>query len=83
MTALKIVPGTNALLRTISRRCPFAIVLDKLYDGDFELWVSNDILLEYDEKVGEIFSQETAELILGALHCYQMSRKLIFTITCF
>jgi putative PIN family toxin of toxin-antitoxin system len=67
MTALKIVLDTNALLRMISRRSKYAIVLDKLYDGDYELWVSNDILLEYEEKISDIFSKETAELILGAL----------------
>jgi putative PIN family toxin of toxin-antitoxin system len=66
MIALKIVLDTNALLRTISRRSPFAIILDKLYDGHYELWISNDILLEYDEKISDIFSGETAELILGA-----------------
>jgi len=37
------------------------------YDGDYELWVSNDILLEYKEKITDIFSKETAELVLGAL----------------
>src|SRR5579863_8612825 len=67
MPALKIVLDTNALLRSISRRSSFAIVLDKLYEGDYQLWVSNDILLEYEEKISDIFSVETAELILGAL----------------
>lgn len=32
---------TNALLRSLSRRSPFAFVLDKLYEGEYELWVSN------------------------------------------
>jgi putative PIN family toxin of toxin-antitoxin system len=67
MTPLKVVLDTNALLRSISRRSPFSIILDKLYEGDFELWVTNDILLEYEEKISDIFSRETAELILGAL----------------
>ncbi|HVU97937.1 MAG TPA: putative toxin-antitoxin system toxin component, PIN family [Puia sp.] len=67
MPVLKVVLDTNALLRSISRRSSFAIVLDKLHDGDFELWVSNDILLEYEEKITDIFSKETAELVLGAL----------------
>jgi uncharacterized protein len=67
MTALKIVLDTIALLRSISRRSLFAIVLDKLHNGDYDLWVSNDILLEYEEKISDIFSGETAELILGAL----------------
>ena len=67
MPALKIVLDTNALLRSISRRSSLAIVLEKLYEGDYQLWVSNDILLEYEEKISDIFSVETAELILGAL----------------
>src|SRR5882757_2682703 len=67
MTPLKVVLDTNALLRSISRRSPFSVILDKLYEGDFELWVTNDILLEYEEKISDIFSKETAELILGAL----------------
>jgi len=67
MPVLKVVLDTNALLRSISRRSSFAIVLDKLRDGDYELWVSNDILLEYEEKITDIFSKETAELVLGAL----------------
>lgn len=67
MPALKVVLDTNALLRSISRRSSFAIVLDKLHQGDYELWLSNDILLEYEEKIIDIFSKETAELVLGAL----------------
>ncbi|GGG84011.1 hypothetical protein GCM10007415_16450 [Parapedobacter pyrenivorans] len=41
-------------------------MIDKLYDGTFELWLTNDILLEYEEKITDIFSKETAELLLGA-----------------
>jgi uncharacterized protein len=67
MTSLKVVLDTNALLRSISRRSPFSVILDKLYDGDFELLVTNDILLEYEEKITDIFSKETAGLIIGAL----------------
>jgi predicted nucleic acid-binding protein len=67
MPPLKFVLDTNALLRSLSRRSQFAFVLDKLYEGEYELWVSNDILLEYEEKISDIFSRETAELVLGAL----------------
>ena len=67
MSPLKVVLDTNGLLRSISRRSKFSIVLDKLYEGQYEIWLSNDILLEYEEKISEIFSRETAELILGAL----------------
>ena len=57
---------TNALLRCISRRSEYAVVLDKLYENTYELYLSSDILLEYEEKITEIFSKETAELIIGA-----------------
>ena len=67
MSALKVVLDTNVILRSISRRSPFSIIIDKLYDGDYELWVTNDILPEYEEKITDIFSKETAELIIGAL----------------
>jgi uncharacterized protein len=62
---LKIVLDTNALLRSISRRSSYGIVLDKLQEGAYELFITNEILLEYEEKITAIFSKETAELIMG------------------
>jgi len=41
-------------------------VINKLHDGAFELWITNDILLEYEKKITDIFSKETGELLLGA-----------------
>jgi uncharacterized protein len=76
MPALKIVLDTNALLRSISRRSAFAIILDKLYDSAYELYISNDIQLEYEEKITDIFSEETAELITGALLLLRNVKKI-------
>jgi len=67
MEKLKVVFDTNALLRSISRRSAYSIVLDKLFDGDFELCITTEILLEYEEKIADIFSKETADLIIGVL----------------
>ena len=75
MSLLKVVLDTNALLRSISRRSEYAILIDKLYDGAFELWLTNDILLEYEEKITDIFSKETAELLLGAFMLLPNVRK--------
>lgn len=66
MPFYRIVLDTNALLRSLSRRSEYAIVLDALYKKVFELYLSNDILLEYEEKIAEIFSIGTAELLIGA-----------------
>lgn len=57
---------TNGLLRCISRKSAYAIVLQKLYKNEIELVVTTEILLEYEEKITEIFSKETSELIVGA-----------------
>jgi putative PIN family toxin of toxin-antitoxin system len=76
MASLKVVLDTNALLRSISRRSAFSIMLDKLYEGEYELWVSNDILLEYEEKISDIFSKETSELLIGALSLLPNVKKI-------
>lgn len=65
-TLFRIILDTNAVLRSLSRRTEYAIVLDKLHQKAFELYISNDILFEYEEKITEIFSKETAELLIGA-----------------
>ncbi|HSQ44177.1 MAG TPA: putative toxin-antitoxin system toxin component, PIN family [Ginsengibacter sp.] len=76
MPPLKIVLDTNALLRTISRRSAYAIVLDKLYENAFEVYITNEILLEYEEKITDIFSRETAELIIGAFSLLPNVKKV-------
>ncbi len=63
---LKVVLDTNALLRTIARTSMHKNVLDRLFDNQFELFVSTEILFEYEEKIAQIFTQQTAELIVGA-----------------
>ena len=67
MLLLRVVLDTNALLRCISRRSGYSIVIDKLYEKSYQLCLSTDILLEYEEKITDIFSWETAELLIGAI----------------
>jgi len=76
MPSLKIVLDTNALLPSVSSRSSYAIILDKLYEGAYELYLSNDILLEYEEKIADIFSKETAELIAGAFSLLTNVKKI-------
>ena len=40
---------------------------DKFEQGDYTLCLTTEILLEYEEKIGEIFSPMLAELIVGAM----------------
>lgn len=76
MSPLKVVLDTNCLLRSISRRSSYAIILDRLYEDSYELYITNDILLEYEEKISDIFSKETAELIIGAISLLRNVKKI-------
>lgn len=76
MSIVKIVLDTNGLLRCISRKSSYSIVLDKLKEGEYELIATTDILLEYEEKIAEIFSEETAELIIGAFMLLPNVKKI-------
>lgn len=76
MPPFKIVLDTNCLLRCISRRSAYAIILDKLYENGYELYLTTEILLEYEEKITDIFSKETAELIVGAFSLLHSVKKI-------
>lgn len=64
MDSLRVVLDTNVLLRCVSRRSTYALVLDKIYQQAFTLYLTNDILLEYEEKITEIFSVSIAEKLI-------------------
>ena len=76
MPPLKVVLDTNALLRSISRRSAYAEILTNLYENTYELYITNDILLEYEEKIQDIFSEETSELIIGAFALLENVKKI-------
>lgn len=76
MPGLKIVLDTNCLLRSVSRRSEYAIILNKLYENKYELFLTQDILLEYEEKITDIFSNEVAELIMGAFSLLDNVKKI-------
>jgi putative PIN family toxin of toxin-antitoxin system len=73
---LKVVLDTNCLLQCISRRSANTIILDQLIAGAYELLLSNEILMEYEEKITEIFSAETAELTIGTLTVLENVKKI-------
>ncbi len=58
---------TNIILSSVSRSSPYKIIFDKLESGDFEICVTTDILLEYEEKLLDNFSKELASLTVSAL----------------
>lgn len=56
---MKVVIDTNVLLATI-RKQNFAFIRE-----EFEWTLSTEILFEYEEKLTEFYSVETAVLVLG------------------
>ncbi len=64
---LQVVLDTNAVLSSVSRRSPYRIILDKLFDGEYDIFITNDILLEYEEKITQNFDTETATSIVDAM----------------
>ncbi len=64
---MKVVLDTNVLLASFSRRSPYRLVMDKFRERAFNLCLTTEILLEYEEKLTEIFSPETALPFMEAL----------------
>ena len=76
MSIVKIVLDTNCLLQCISRNSVNKIILDKLISGEYDLYLTNEILMEYEEKIADIFSSETADLIISFLSILENVKKI-------
>nr|WP_295921030.1 putative toxin-antitoxin system toxin component, PIN family [uncultured Dyadobacter sp.] len=61
---MRIVLDTNVLLISLPIKSRYRPIFDALKNGDFELVVSTDILLEYHEKLTEKASSEVADNVL-------------------
>lgn len=64
---LRIVLDTNIILSSATSVSPYRMVLDELFLGTYHLYVSTEILLEYEEKLETNFSANLAELTLTFL----------------
>jgi len=61
---MRVVLDTNVLLISLPVKSRYRPIFDSLRSGKFELIVSNDILLEYHEKISEKTSAEIADNVL-------------------
>ena len=57
-------------------RSPFHFILEELFRGNYELFVTTEILLEYEEKLASNFSQDVAEVTLTALLLKKNVKKI-------
>ena len=59
-----VVIDTNGLLQIIARKSPYRPIWDAFLDGRYDLCVSNDILDEYQEILGQQITPTVAENVV-------------------
>ena len=64
---MKVVLDTNVLLASFSRNSLYRLVMDAFKNRAYSICLTTEILLEYEEKLLEKFSQEAASLFMEAL----------------
>jgi predicted nucleic acid-binding protein len=62
-----IVLDTNVLLVSIPSKSKYRWIFEKLINAEFEMCISNEILMEYEEIFRRKFSNEMVENILELL----------------
>ncbi len=64
---MKIVLNTNVLLVAISDKSKYHWLYKALLNGAFDLYITNDILMEYEEKISEHWHPDVAKSVLRTL----------------
>lgn len=67
MNKLKIILDTNVLLVSISSKSPYHWIFAKLIAGAFDLGITSEILLEYEEVIGRKYNETVAKDVLRTL----------------
>lgn len=64
---LKIVLDTNVLLVSISSKSKYHWIYEKLLSKEYDLYITNEILMEYEEVISKKYSSLIARNITKAL----------------
>ena len=67
MSKRKIILDTNVLLVSISSKSPYHCIFKKLIDGAYDLGVTTEILMEYEEVIERKFNSEVAKDVIRTL----------------
>ena len=67
MSKRKIILDTNVLLVFISSKSPYHCIFEKLIDGTYDLGVTTEILMEYEEVIERKFNSEVAKDVIRTL----------------
>lgn len=73
---MRIVLDTNIIVSAVSRKGGYGEILDNLFNGIYELYVTTEILLEYEEVMIRFFDKGVNELIISALTLLPNVKKI-------
>jgi putative PIN family toxin of toxin-antitoxin system len=63
----RVVIDTNALLVSISSKSKYHWLFQKLIQSKFDVFITNEILLEYEEIISNKFNQKVARNVIRTL----------------
>ncbi|WP_052308843.1 putative toxin-antitoxin system toxin component, PIN family [Runella slithyformis] len=64
---MRVVLDTNVVLRALSSKSALRLIVDALYEAQYELIVSNEVLFEYTEKINQFYGFATTESFIAFL----------------
>jgi putative PIN family toxin of toxin-antitoxin system len=64
---LKVVLDTNVLIVSISSKSKYHWIYDKLIDDEYDLFITNEILMEYEEVISLKYNSSVARDVIKSL----------------
>ena len=64
---IRVVLDTNILLVSISSKSKYHWIFSNLLNNQYELYVTNEVLLEYEEIISSKYSEEVAKNVIRTL----------------
>jgi putative PIN family toxin of toxin-antitoxin system len=64
---MRVVLDTNVILNALSPKLGYRSILQDIILGKYELFITSEVLLEYEEKIDQFYGSKTASLFLDAL----------------
>jgi putative PIN family toxin of toxin-antitoxin system len=76
MSKRKIILDTNVLLVSISSKSPYHCIFKKLIDGAYDIGITTEILMEYEEVIERKFNSEVAKDTIRTLLALPNAEKI-------
>ncbi|NJL13133.1 MAG: putative toxin-antitoxin system toxin component, PIN family [Microscillaceae bacterium] len=65
---MKIVLDTNILVSSLSSRSKYHAIYQALVEGKYDLYLTSDILLEYEEIISQKYGNVITQIFLDLIH---------------